>query len=88
MYDSGSKKNQQNTIYNSLRHDTKNYTSNMLKKKITEEENYQLPAITARKCHDRRISITKTRPKDDTMVKVTCPKVFGVLSPEMRTDNY
>lgn len=47
---------------NSLRHDTKNYTSNMLKK-ITEEENYQLPAITARKCHDRRTSITKTRPK-------------------------
>lgn len=32
-------------------------------KKITEEENYQLPAITARKCHDRRTSITKTRPK-------------------------
>lgn len=35
----------------------------MLKKKITEEESYQLPAITAREGHDRRISITKTMPK-------------------------
>lgn len=58
MYDSGSKKKKgQNTIYNSLRYDIKNYTSNMLKKKITEES-YQLPAITAREGHYRRTSIT------------------------------
>ena len=51
-------KKQQNTSYKSLRHDTKNYTSNMLgKKKITEEESYQLPVITAREGHDRRTSI-------------------------------
>lgn len=51
-------KKQQNTSYKSLRHDTKNYTSNILgKKKITEEESYQLPVITAREGHDRRTSI-------------------------------
>ena len=50
-------KKQQNTSYKSLRHDTKNYTSNMLGKKITEEESYQHPVITAREGHDRRTSI-------------------------------
>lgn len=46
----------QNTIYNSLRHDTKNYVK-YVEKRITEES-YQLPAITAIEDHDRRTSIT------------------------------